>query len=150
MDSILARAGFSPTPANSSEFKSNVKDPVVDLMEGQKKISFKGATMRLGSYNCNIKPGTVAYNAYKKNNTDERHRHRYEVNNKYRKTLEKYGMVISGTNTKLNLVEMIEINNHPWFLAVQFHPELKSRIVKAHPLFKDFIAAALKTKNEKQ
>ena len=134
--------------ANSSEFKSKLKYPVVDLMEGQKSISSKGATMRLGKYTCNVKSGTVAYAAYNKRSIDERHRHRYEVNNKYTKKLEKNGLIISGINKKLNLVEMIEYPNHPWFLAVQFHPELKSRIVKSHPLFKDFIAAALKKKNE--
>ena len=134
--------------ANSSEFKSKLNYPVVDLMEGQKSISSKGATMRLGKYTCNVKSGTVAYAAYNKRSIDERHRHRYEVNNKYTKKLEKNGLIISGINKKLNLVEMIEYPNHPWFLAVQFHPELKSRIVKAHPLFKDFIAAALKKKNE--
>ena len=134
--------------ANSSEFKSKLKYPVVDLMQGQKSVSSKGATMRLGTYSCAVKSGTAAYKAYKKKTINERHRHRYEVNNNYRNKLTKHGMVISGINKKLNLVEMIEIENHPWFVAVQFHPELKSRIVKAHPLFKDFIAASLLKKNK--
>ena len=136
--------------ANSSEFKTKLKYPVVDLMKSQKSVSSKGATMRLGKYACNVKSGTIAYAAYKKSSIDERHRHRYEVNNKYRRKLEKNGLIISGVNKELDLVEMVELQNHPWFLAVQFHPELKSRIVKAHPLFKDFIKSALENKNERR
>ena len=99
--------------------------------------------MRLGSYPCRVKPGTKAIHAYGKRNIHERHRHRFEVNNKYRNKLEENGLVVSGENTELNLVEMIEIKRHPWFVGVQFHPELKSRIVNVHPLFRDFIAAAV-------
>ena len=98
--------------------------------------------MRLGSYSCNITSKTKAYSAYRKRKIDERHRHRYEVNNKYVKKFISNGLIVSGVNKKLNLVEMVELENHPWFIGVQFHPELKSRIVKAHPLFKDFIYAA--------
>ncbi len=132
--------------ANSTEFKSRIKYPVIDLMNKQKNIRNKGATMRLGSYPCKVKRGTKAYVAYRKNKIHERHRHRYEVNNKYIKKLENKGLVISGINEELNLVEMIEIKNHPWFVGVQFHPELKSRVVKTHPLFKDFISASIKYK----
>ena len=135
--------------ANSTEFKSRIKYPVIDLMNKQKNIRNKGATMRLGSYPCKVKRGTKAYVAYRKNKIHERHRHRYEVNNKYIKKLENKGLVISGINEELNLVEMIEIKNHPWFVAVQFHPELKSRIDRAHPLFKDFIKAAIDYKHAK-
>ena len=128
--------------ANSTEFIQNCKSPVIDLMQGQRKIKSKGATMRLGSYPCRVRSKTLAYCAYGKRNIHERHRHRFEVNNRYRKKMEDKGLIISGENLELNLVEMIEIKNHPWFVGVQFHPELKSRIVKVHPLFRDFIAAA--------
>ena len=129
--------------ANSTEFQKKCKSPVIDLMHGQKKIKSKGATMRLGSYPCRVKTRTRAYKAYGKRNINERHRHRFEVNNRYRKKMEDNGLVISGENLELNLVEMIEVKNHPWFVGVQFHPELKSRIVNVHPLFRDFIAAAI-------
>ena len=129
--------------ANSTEFQKKCKSPVIDLMHGQRKVKSKGATMRLGSYPCRVKARTRAYKAYGKRNIHERHRHRFEVNNKYRKKMEDNGLVISGENLELNLVEMIEIKNHPWFLGVQFHPELKSRIVNVHPLFRDFIAVAV-------
>ena len=134
--------------ANSTEFKSRLKFPVIDLMPKQKKVKNKGATMRLGSYLCNLKEGSLAYKAYKESSIYERHRHRYEVNDKFIKKLTSDGLIISGKNKKLNLVEVIEVKNHPWFVGVQFHPELKSRIVKVHPLFKDFIASAIKY-NEK-
>ena len=130
--------------ANSTEFSKRVKYPVIDLMPKQKKIKNKGATMRLGSYSCNIEKKSKAYKAYKKTSIAERHRHRYEVNNKYINKLIKNGLVISGKNKELNLVEIIEIKDHPWFVGVQFHPELKSRIVNVHPLFIDFISAANK------
>ena len=132
--------------ANSSEFVKNCKNPVIDLMKGQINIKSKGATMRLGNYACKVKKGSSAFKAYRKSNIFERHRHRFEVNNKYRQIMEKNGLLISGENIDLNLVEMIEIKKHPWFLGVQFHPELKSRIVNVHPLFSDFIGAAVKQK----
>ncbi|MAZ68917.1 MAG: CTP synthetase [Candidatus Marinimicrobia bacterium] len=130
--------------ANSTEFNKSTKYPVIDLMPKQKKVKNKGATMRLGSYKCSIKKNSFAYNAYKEISIEERHRHRYEVNDKFEKQLLKDGLSFSGKNKKLNLVEVVEVENHPWFVGVQFHPELKSRIVKVHPLFKDFIAAAIK------
>ena len=133
--------------ANSTEFNQDTKYPVIDLMHSQKGIKDKGATMRLGKYACNLSKKSNAYNAYNKNNINERHRHRYEFNNKYRDQLKKSGLSISGINKKLDLVEIIEYKNHNWFVGVQFHPELKSRIVKVHPLFKDFIAAAIKYKS---
>ena len=130
--------------ANSTEFNSRTKYPVIDLMESQKAIKIKGGTMRLGAYNCNIEPGTKAFAAYRSKKISERHRHRYEVNNRYRKRLEKEGLVISGFNEELGVVESIEIGDHPWFVAGQFHPELKSRVNRAHPLFREFIKAATK------
>jgi len=136
--------------ANSSEFVVRCKSPVIDLMQGQRNVDTKGATMRLGTYPCRVKGKTRAYKAYGKRNIHERHRHRYEVNNRYRKKMEQLGLIVSGENMELNLVEMIELKNHPWFVAVQFHPELKSRIVNVHPLFRDFIAAAICEKESKQ
>ena len=130
--------------ANSTEFNSKTQYPVIDLMESQRAIKIKGGTMRLGAYECEVKIGTKTYSAYKKKKISERHRHRYEVNNRYKKTLEKNGLVFSGINQDLRVVETIEVKNHPWFIASQFHPELKSRINKAHPLFREFIKAAVK------
>ena len=132
--------------ANSTEFNKKTSYSVIDLMPAQKKIKDKGATMRLGKYSCIISKNTNAYNAYNKNQINERHRHRYEFNNKYRNKLKKSGLIVSGMNKKLDLVEIIEIKAHNWFVGVQFHPELKSRIVNVHPLFKDFISAAIKFK----
>jgi CTP synthase len=130
--------------ANSTEFNRRTKYPVIDLMESQRAIKRKGGTMRLGAYDCELKSGTKAYKAYHKKRISERHRHRWEVNNRYRQRLEKNGLVISGVNSELNLVEMIELENHPWFVAGQFHPELKSRVSAAHPLFRDFVGEAVK------
>ena len=129
--------------ANSTEFNAKTRYPVIDLMESQRPIKIKGGTMRLGAYNCEIKVGTKTYAAYRKKIISERHRHRYEFNNKYKKILEKNGLIFSGFNRELRLVETIEVKNHPWFVASQFHPELKSRINKAHPLFREFIKAAV-------
>ena len=138
-----ARHQCNLTNANSTEFKPHVKYPVIDLMLKQKNIIEKGASMRLGSFSCSIASGTKAKKAYKKTKIYERHRHRYEVNNKFVNQLISAGLTISGKNNELNLVEMIELKNHPWFVGVQFHPELKSRIVKTHPLFRDFISATI-------
>ena len=130
--------------ANSTEFNKKTKYPVIDLMESQRAIKIKGGTMRLGAYDCEIKTGTKTFAAYRKKKIFERHRHRYEVNNRYRNKLEKNGLVFSGINSELGVVEAIEIPDHPWFVAGQFHPELKSRVNKAHPLFREFIRAAVK------
>jgi CTP synthase len=129
--------------ANSTEFEKDTKYPVIDLMESQRAIKAKGGTMRLGAYDCNLKRGTLTYAAYNQPNISERHRHRWEVNNRYKQRLEKNGMIISGINDNLNLIEIIELKNHPWFIATQFHPELKSRVNRAHPLFRDFIKTAV-------
>jgi len=129
--------------ANSTEFDKKTPYPVIDLMESQRAIKRKGGTMRLGSYSCDIKPKTGAAREYRKKHITERHRHRWEVNNRYRNRLENHGLVVSGINTELNLVEIIEYPDHPWFIASQFHPELKSRLNSAHPLFQGFIGAAV-------
>ena len=133
--------------ASSTEF-AKTSNPVIDLMLSQKKINKKGATMRLGGYDCNLKTNSLAFKAYKNKKIIERHRHRYEVNNDYKDILESNGMIFSGINKKLNLVEIIELNDHPWFLGCQFHPELKSRVNQAHPLFREFVKAAILFKNK--
>ena len=130
--------------ANSTEFDKKTPYPVIDLMESQRAIKRKGGTMRLGSYSCDIKPKTRTAKEYRKKHITERHRHRWEINNRYRNRLENHGLVVSGINTELNLVEIIEYPDHPWFIASQFHPELKSRLNSAHPLFRGFIGAAVK------
>ena len=129
--------------ANSTEFNRKTPYPVIDLMSSQKKVKGKGASMRLGKYSCSIVKRTNTFRAYNTSSIFERHRHRYELNNKYRRSLENKDLIISGTNKKLNLIEIIELKGHPWFIGVQFHPELKSRIMNTHPLFKDFISAAI-------
>ena len=135
--------------ANSSEFREN-NFSVIDLMPDQKNIKNMGATMRLGAYPCNLEENTLANNAYKSNFISERHRHRFEVNNKFRKTLAEHGMIFSGLSPDRQLVEMIEIPDHSWFLGCQFHPELKSRATKAHPLFREFVKASLIYSKEKE
>ncbi len=140
--------------ASSTEF-SKSKEPVIDVMPKQKvllKEKKYGGTMRLGAYNCKIKPQTISFRAYKdKGKSDimvsERHRHRYELNNNYRKVLEKYGLVIAGVNPEKDLVEIIEIKNHPFFVASQFHPEFKSRPLDPHPLFREFIRASIEVRH---
>ena len=129
--------------ANSTEFKPQTKYPVISLLAEQKKIGGLGGTMRLGAYPCKIKKKTLAFKVYGKTLTQERHRHRYEFNNKYKKYFQKKGVVFSGIYPKKNLVEIIELKNHPYFIAVQFHPEFKSKPNNAHPLFRGFIRAAL-------
>lgn len=128
--------------ANSAEFIKNNPFNVIHIMPEQIKIKQKGATMRLGAYPCLLKKKTKALDAYKKPKISERHRHRYEVNNKFRDVLEKNGMIISGLSPDEKLVEMIELEDHPWFVGCQFHPELKSRATNAHPLFREFVKAA--------
>jgi CTP synthase len=130
--------------ANSKEFSPRCRYPVIDLMEEQKRIRKKGGTMRLGSYPCFLKTGTLAHKAYGKDAVTERHRHRYELNNAFRDVLSKHGLVFSGIWPEGDLVEIIEYPDHPWFMAVQFHPELKSRFTAPHPIFRDFVAASLK------
>ena len=132
--------------ANSTEMDSKTKHPVIDLMNEQKGVKNKGGTMRLGAYECKLKLKTNIYNAYKKINISERHRHRYEFNNSYLEKLEKNGLIASGINQKNNLVEAVEIPNHKWFVGVQFHPEYKSTVDKPHPLFCGFVEACINNK----
>lgn len=134
--------------ANSSEFEKNAYS-VIHIMPDQLKVTMKGATMRLGAYPCTLKKNTKAFEAYRKPKISERHRHRFEVNNKFREVLEKYGMIISGTSPDDKLVEMTEMIDHPWFVGCQFHPELKSRATKAHPLFREFVKAAVQYSQRK-
>lgn len=133
--------------ASSTEFDRRTPHPVIDLLPDQRKVRKKGATMRLGAYDCEVRPRTKTFRAYRKRRISERHRHRYEVNNDYRSILEKGGMRFSGINPELDLAEIMELADHPWFVATQFHPELKSRVDKAHPLFRDFVKAALEFGN---
>jgi len=132
--------------ANSTEFNELCKNPVIDLMSDQKQVINMGGTLRLGNYECKLKKDTLAYSDYKQELILERHRHRYEFNNKYRDTLESEGLVFSGINPQADLVEIIEIPSHPHFIACQFHPEFKSRPNRPHPLFKKFIEVAAKKK----
>ncbi|MEJ5304404.1 MAG: CTP synthase [Ignavibacteria bacterium] len=135
--------------ANSTEFRKT-RQNVIDLMPDQRKIKDLGGTMRLGAYPCIIEKGTKAYEAYKTELISERHRHRYEVNNKFRKILQDNGMIFSGLSPDGTLVEIIELKDHPWFLGCQFHPELKSRALKPHPLFREFVKASYKHKTSRQ
>ncbi|MCU0665608.1 MAG: CTP synthase [Candidatus Omnitrophica bacterium] len=138
----FARHACGMKQANSTEFNKNTKYPVVSLLEEQKSLSGLGGTMRLGAYPCRIKAGSLARNIYKKEIISERHRHRYEFNNKYKKALQDKGMVFSGTFPKSDLVEIVELKDHPYFIAVQFHPEFQSKPDKPHPLFSRFIKSA--------
>jgi CTP synthase len=128
--------------AQSSEMDPHATEPVIDMMEEQKKITAKGGTMRLGSYPCEIKKGSLAHRIYGDTRIDERHRHRYEFNNRYLEQYEKNGMVASGHNPETGLVEIMEIPGHPFFIGCQYHPELKSTVESPHPLFVHFVAAA--------
>jgi len=135
--------------AASTEVNPKTPDPVIDLMEEQKSITMKGGTMRLGAYPCRITPHTQVHSIYKKEDISERHRHRYEFNNKYFEQFEEHGMIFSGINPDSSLAEIIELRDHPWFIGTQFHPELKSTVLNPHPLFVNFVAASLKCKKNK-
>jgi len=128
--------------AHSTEMVKETKHPVIDLMEEQKMVTAKGGTMRLGAYPCTIKEGTLAYTIYAQTQISERHRHRWEFNNAYIGDFENGGMVPSGKNPATGLVEIIELNKHPFFIGVQYHPELKSTVENPHPLFVHFIKTA--------
>lgn len=134
--------------ADSGEFAPDSAHRVIDLMESQQGVSKKGGTMRLGAYPCQIRPGTKMAEAYQQDKISERHRHRYEFNNQFREEIENAGMIMSGTSPSGELVETVEIPEHPFYVGVQFHPEFKSRPNRAHPLFKAFIAASKKRSKE--
>jgi CTP synthase len=133
--------------AMTTEIKPNAKNPVIDLMEDQKSMTIKGGTMRLGAYACKITEGTLAHKIYGETAISERHRHRYEVNDVYVEMLEKGGMYATGKNSETGLVEIMEIPEHPFFIGVQFHPELKSTPERPHPLFVALVKASMEYKN---
>ncbi|PKO19588.1 hypothetical protein CVU37_02565 [candidate division BRC1 bacterium HGW-BRC1-1] len=136
--------------AQSTEIDSDSPHPVIDIMAEQKSIDTMGGTMRLGAYECQLKPGTEAHKAYGRDLISERHRHRYEVNNKYLPQMNEAGLVVSGVNERTGLVEMIELPDHPWFVGCQFHPEFKSKPLAPHPLFLGFVNAAKERMKAKQ
>ena len=144
----FARNVLKIKKANSTEMDSKTKDPVIDLMEDQKDVVNYGGTMRLGAYDCQLSKGSKAHASYGHTKISERHRHRYEFNNKYLDQFEAAGMKASGLNPKSNLVEIMELTDHPWFVGSQFHPELKSTVANPHPLFVKFVKAALLQKNQ--
>jgi len=129
--------------AHSTEFNRETKYPVIDLMSSQQNVEKKGGTMRLGAYPCKVLKDTHTYTAYESELIHERHRHRFEFNNVYRKQLAEAGLIVAGTLPDDSLVEIVEVKGHPWFVASQFHPELKSRPNNPHPLFREFVKAAL-------
>ena len=139
----FARSILGLEDANSTEFDTSTKNDVIALMEDQSYVRQRGGTMRLGSWACRLAPESLAKRAYRSETIHERHRHRYEFNNKYRKLFEENGYLATGLSPDGSLVEILELVDHPWFLAVQFHPEFKSKPTRSHPLFRDFVAAAL-------
>ena len=145
----FARSSCGMKDANSTEFKPKTKHPVIDLMEEQKSIQAKGGTMRLGAYTCRLLAGSKAAAAYKTTKAAERHRHRYEFNNAYRETMAAKGFVFSGLSPDKRLVEIVEVKDHPWFVACQFHPEFQSTPLEAHPLFREFVRASVQQRNQK-
>ena len=138
----FARNVLDLKDANSTEMHADTRNPVIDLMEGQKKVKAKGGTMRLGAYPCEIKEDTLAYNIYGQSTISERHRHRWEFNNAYLEQFENAGMIASGKNPGTGLIEIIELKDHPFFIGVQYHPELKSTVENPQPIFVNFIKAA--------
>jgi CTP synthase len=138
----FARHVLGIADAHSTEMMPESRDAVIDMMEEQKKITIKGGTMRLGAYSCDIKEGSLAQRIYGSLRVSERHRHRYEFNNKYLDQFEQHGMIASGRNPETGLVEIIELSNHPFFIGVQYHPELKSTVERPSPLFVHFVKAA--------
>jgi CTP synthase len=133
---------------NSSEFAPECANPVISLMDSQREVQDLGGTMRLGAYPCKLSPGSRVQQIYQTDEVSERHRHRYEVNNKYRKQLQEYGLRCTGLSPDGSLVEMIELPEHPWYVGCQFHPELRSRPMRPHPLFASFVGAARQYKHE--
>jgi CTP synthase len=137
----FARNVAGLTKANSTEFDESSPDPVISLLEEQKNVLHKGASMRLGAWPCKILKGTKTSSLYRQSIISERHRHRYEFNNAYRNRFEKLGMMFSGVSPRTDLVEIIELRDHPWFIGCQFHPEFQSKPNLPHPLFRGFIGA---------
>ena len=135
--------------ANSTEMQKDTSAPVISLMEDQKDLKHMGGTMRLGAWDCKLAAGSIVADVYDAEMITERHRHRYEFNDFYRETLEKAGLKITGTNPKTGLVEIIEMEDHPWFVGVQYHPEYKSTVANPHPLFVAYVQAAVKYSQSK-
>jgi CTP synthase len=138
------------TEAHTTEIEKDTPFPVIDIMESQKKVENLGGTMRLGAYDCVLDPDSISHSLYNKDMVSERHRHRYEFNNDYREKFEKAGMRLAGINPEEDLVEIIELKDHPWFVGVQFHPEYKSYVKTPHPLFVGFVKAAMEYKHAKE
>jgi CTP synthase len=138
----FARNVLGLQDAHSTEMNPNTSEPVIDLMEGQKQVTAKGGTMRLGAYPCVVREGSLAWQIYGKTEISERHRHRWEFNNAYLEQFEQAGMIASGKNPESRLVEIVELVNHPFFIGVQYHPELKSTVENPQPIFVHFIKAA--------
>ena len=140
----FARNVLNYPKANSMEFDTETPQPVISIMADQKNVVEKGGTMRLGAWKCTLKNGSALQKIYGTKNISERHRHRYEFNNEYQQEFEKNGMMATGFNPDTNLIETIELQNHPFYIGVQYHPEYKSTVANPHPLFTAFIKAAVK------
>ena len=145
----FARNVLNLKDASSTEFDENTSNPVITILDDKANIVNKGGTLRLGLYNCTLKDNTLAYSLYNKKHIQERHRHRYEFNNAYLKSFEENGLIASGINEDKNLVEILELKNHPYFIASQFHPEFLSRPNRPHPLFYGFIKNSIEYQNKK-
>jgi CTP synthase len=139
----FARNVLGMTDANSTEIDPTTSNNIVDIMDEQKDVLNLGGSMRLGAYKCKLKKGSKAHDIYGKDQISERHRHRFEFNNAYKEQFENAGMVCSGTNSESDLVEIIELKSHKWYVGVQFHPEYSSTVEKPHPLFIDFVKASI-------
>jgi CTP synthase len=146
----FARSVLGYEDANSTEFDKATAHPVIWMMEEQQSVRERGGTMRLGSWPCVLAPRSLSRQAYGAETIHERHRHRYEINNDYRDEFRRHGFVASGTSPDGTIVEIMEQTGHPWFLAVQFHPEFKSKPTAAHPLFREFVAAALRIRGQRR
>ena len=144
----FARNVLGYADANSREMDEKTPHNVIDIMEEQKNISNMGGTMRLGAYECNLKQGSRVFDIYKKENIQERHRHRYEFNNEFQTEFEKHGMMCVGKNPESDLVEIVEIPGLKWYIGTQYHPEYQSTVLKPHPLFLDFIKKAIENKKK--
>ena len=140
----FARGPLNLERANSTEFDADTPHPVICLLEEQERVTHKGGTMRLGAHPCRLKSGSLVEQCYPSSDVSERHRHRFEFNPKYRTQFEESGMLATGTSPDDALVEIVEVRDHPWFVAVQFHPEFQSTPARPHPLFREFVAAACK------
>jgi CTP synthase len=146
----FARSVCGMEGANSTEFDPKSKFPVIDLLPEQRGVTAKGATMRLGAYPCKLTEGSLAHKAYGSLEISERHRHRFEVSNDFRPRLEKAGLIVSGRWVERDLVEIVELKDHPWFLGCQYHPEFKSRPMEPHPLFASFVKAAVEHRRARE